>query len=306
MKSEFDFINWICDQRYESENIPVGPGDDCAVVKTPNGDLLAITVDQIVEGVHFDSNTPPEQIGRKALAISFSDIAAMGYKPVWTVAAVNLKPSLPEGYAEKIYEGMRKLADDYSVAIVGGNVTASENELSVSTTVIGMSNGKPPVLRSGAKPGEDLWVTGPIGGSFNTQRHLWFEPRLRESEILVKMFKPTSMIDVSDGFAQDLLHILEDSKIGAEVWGHQIPLNEGVPFEQAINDGEDFELIFTLTSEKSVALKEYLSGGLFGAKPFIFYHFGKTIDLDKGRYILCTDNSKVDIVADGYDHLKDK
>jgi thiamine-monophosphate kinase len=174
--------------------------------------------DAIVEGVHFTCETPPEKIGRKALARCLSDVAAMGGKPVSAVVTLALPTDFEVTRVEKIYEGLNQLAAEYGVAIVGGETTTNPERVLISIALLGTVSRGRALLRSGAKAGDAIFVTGQLGGSLRG-RHLDFEPRLAEARWLAENFAIHSMIDVSDGLASDLRHVLKASRVGAGVAG---------------------------------------------------------------------------------------
>lgn len=246
--------------------VVLAAGDDCAVLEcgAPDRQLLFKT-DAVVEGVHFTADAPPEKIGHKALARCLSDIAAMAGIP--SAAVVTL--GLPEGFdptrVERMYAGMNALARRHQVAIVGGETTRQPGGLWISVALVGFVARGQAVLRSGARPGDALFVTGELGGSL-AGRHLEFEPRLIEARWLVEHFPVHALIDVSDGLASDLQHILRASGVGAELLQGVIPISREARWqarehpgrktalEAALTDGEDFELLFALPPGHAVAL----------------------------------------------------
>ncbi len=238
---------------WSDERVVVGLGDDCAVVKGPGGSLLLITTDTIVEGVHFDLRTAsPRAVGRKALAVNLSDIAAMAGRPIAAVVSVSMAREFPEAEAEELAEGLLQLAWQYCVPVVGGDTVASQGGLSITVSVLGEPTGRGPVLRSGARPGDRLMVTGSLGGSL-AGKHLHFQPRLAEAQRLHELAELHAMIDLSDGLAADLGHILAESRCGAVLHGPALPISEAArrqpersPLEHALYDGEDFELLFAV------------------------------------------------------------
>ena len=264
--NEFELIDRLTRSLPTNKSVVVGPGDDCAVLDMGIPDrLLLFKTDAIVEGIHFTSPAPPEKIGHKALARCLSDIAAMAGMPTAAVITIALPPKFDLGYVEGIYAGISAVAEKYEVAIVGGETTTNPERLLISIALIGwVARGKA-VLRSGAKAGDALFVTGELGGSIGG-RHLEFEPRLKEASWLAEHFDIHAMIDVSDGLTGDLRHILKASDVGAELLASVIPISREAKrvakghqsakpaLMAALTDGEDFELLFAISSRDAVPL----------------------------------------------------
>lgn len=270
-KSEFDLIDWIRRQTPDSRSIPLGIGDDCAAVKLSSNECL-VTADQVVEGIHFNpASTSPEQIGHKALARALSDIAAMAALPSAAVACMLLPEKRGMDWAKRIYSGMRPLADDFHAPIIGGDISVGGERLVISVTVLGETKEGGRVTRSGAKPNDIIFVTGDLGGSLSG-KHLSFTPRIHEGREIAESLKPTAMIDVSDGLAADLGHILEESEVGAIIESAAIPISragytmaaasDSSPLEHALYDGEDYELLFCVQEESARLAPKELSNGL--------------------------------------------
>lgn len=224
-----------------------GPGDDTAVIEWTRDKYMLLTCDMLVEDVHFKlREAAPFQIGWKALGRNLSDIAAMGGVPRYAVVSAGLPRRSSVGLAEGVFKGIRTLADRFKVNIVGGDMTDSE-KLVIDIALIGEVEKGNLATRHGAKPGDLIFVTGSIGGSIKG-KHLRFVPRLDEARRLVSRFKINSMIDVSDGLEIDLWRILEASGVGARVYRDAVPLSKHAGLlESAITDGEDFELLFTMS-----------------------------------------------------------
>jgi thiamine-monophosphate kinase len=246
---EFDYISWLRQRTPPSPRVPVGPGDDCAVLAAPAGGSWLVTTDMLLEGRHFVlAEVGPRRVGRKAIAVNLSDIAAMGGKPVAAFVSVGL-PTGGSGIAEELYLGMREIADAFDVSIAGGDTNACGGGLIVSVTLLGEPGPQGPILRRGARPGDWLLVTGALGGSI-LGRHLDFTPRVREALSLQQHAKLHAMTDISDGLSADAYHICEESGCGVCLFADRIPissaarqLNDGKsPLEHAFSDGEDFEL----------------------------------------------------------------
>jgi thiamine-monophosphate kinase len=264
--TEFELINHLTRALPVNQSVVAGVGDDCAVLDVGIPDrFLLFKTDAIVEGVHFTKETPPTQVGHKALGRCLSDIAAMAGTPVAAVITLGLPPNFDVKTIEKVYAGINGLASRYEVAIAGGETTTNPERLLISVAVIGTVPRGKAILRSGAKPGDAIFVSGELGGSLQG-KHLEFEPRLTEGQWLVEQFSVHSMIDLSDGLAGDLRHILKASRVGAELLSSAIPVTREArsaakaessakpPLLAALTDGEDFELLFTLASRDAVSL----------------------------------------------------
>jgi thiamine-monophosphate kinase len=257
---EFDFINWVRAQTAKHEHVIVPPGDDLAVLKWPADELLIVGVDQVLDGVHFNSEIhAPQDIGRKVMNRNLSDCAAMACLPAAAVATVALPKSRGIEYAKELFLGMKAAADAFGFPVVGGDTACWDAPLAMTVTVLGRSGGVTPITRAGAKPGDFIYVTGELGGSI-LGRHLTFTPRVNEARQLAASGLVTSMIDLSDGLSRDLRHICRESGVGALITSDEIPIHPDAerlsrqtvkfPLEHALHDGEDYELLFTTTAEQ--------------------------------------------------------
>jgi thiamine-monophosphate kinase len=228
----------------------VGPGDDCAVVQTPQGDSLLLSVDQLIAGRHFEPDESREGIERiayKAVARSLSDIAAMGGTPSVSLAAAALPASYEQGDA--LFDAMHRAADRFHCPLVGGDIALTTGPMTLSVTVVGVSHPqRGPVLRSDARVGDGVYVTGALGGSLESGRHLSFTPRLIEGAWLCSRLgeRLGAMIDLSDGLGRDAGRIAMASAVVMELDASRLPIHEDVvdPM-RAMADGEDYELCFT-------------------------------------------------------------
>jgi thiamine-monophosphate kinase len=262
--NEFELIAKLIPKLATNDHVVAGAGDDCAILDVGIEDKqLLFKTDAIVEGIHFTNETPPEKIGRKALARVLSDIAAMAGVPTAAVITIGLSKGFDPERVAKIYDGINAIAREYEVAIVGGETTTNPDRIFISVAMIGLV-GKA-ICRAGAKVGDGIFVTGELGGSLQG-RHLEFEPRLKEARWLADHFDVHAMIDLSDGLAGDLRHVLNASHVGAELLSSAIPISRAAklqarnessakpPLLAALTDGEDFELLFTIASKDAVKL----------------------------------------------------
>lgn len=264
--NEIDLIAKLTRSLPGNKSVVVGAGDDCAVLDLGLGEnRLLFKTDAIVEGIHFQPTTAPEKIGRKALARCLSDVAAMGGTPTAALITLALPKNFDVAFVEKIYVGLNQLALEHQVAIAGGETTTNPERILISISLIGIVSKEKCILRSGAKVGDAIFVSGELGGSLS-EKHLEFEPRLDEARWLAENFSIHSMIDVSDGLAGDLRHLLQAGKVGAELMSSAIPISREArmqsrsessakpPLLAALTDGEDFELLFTIASRDAVPL----------------------------------------------------
>ncbi|OGW84838.1 MAG: thiamine-phosphate kinase [Omnitrophica bacterium RIFCSPLOWO2_01_FULL_45_10] len=244
---EIELIKRIAKRARLDSSVIKGIGDDAAVLRWTNGKRLLFTCDMLLEDVHFKmAKATPFQIGWKAIARNMSDIAAMGGMPKYAVVSIGMSPALSTRFLDELYRGIRKLADMFKVNIVGGDMSRSK-KLTIDISMIGEAEKRDLTLRSGAIEGDVILVTGSIGGSIKG-RHLNFIPRLSEAQRLVRNFKINSMIDISDGLVLDLWRILNASCVGGRIYENTIPISKDASsVESAIYDGEDYELLFTMS-----------------------------------------------------------
>lgn len=228
-------------------------GDDAAVVRWPASRGL-LTTDMLLEGVHFECPpATPRQVGRKAMAVNLSDIAAMGGQPDFALISLALTRGAPPDFADELFAGLQEMAERFETVIIGGDTNSWNGPVIINVAVTGTPHPRGPVTRSGARPGDWIMVTGSLGGSLSGH-HLDFTPRVREARQLHELVELHAMMDISDGLAGDLFHILEESRAGAVLEADLIPVSEAArnmhdsrsPLEHALGDGEDFELLFTV------------------------------------------------------------
>jgi len=263
-RGEFALIDFIRRRAAASPVVKVGIGDDCAVLDLSDGPIV-VTTDLIVEGVHFDSAAPLRDVGWKAAAVSFSDVAAMGLRPEALFCAAALPEAFTMQQAEQILLGLNDCCSEFGVAMAGGDTTSSRGPLSLCTTALGCARGLRPLTRSGARVGDAILVTDSLGGSI-LGKHLRFRPRVDEAVALNRAFQIHAMMDISDGLSADLNHILEESKAGAVLEADAIPISDAArrmgagsgktPLQHALSDGEDFELLFTMDPDAARRLIE--------------------------------------------------
>jgi thiamine-monophosphate kinase len=264
--TEFDLIAKLTKSLPVNDTVVTGAGDDCAVLDFGLPErLLLFKTDAVVESVHFTRETPPEKIGRKALGRCLSDIAAMAGTPTAALITIGLPKNFNPEFIAKIYDGLNAQAQTFGVAIVGGETTANPGGIFISVALLGTVTRGKQILRSGARSGDAIFVTGELGGSL-AGKHLDFEPRIVEARWLADHFPIHAMADLSDGLAGDLRHILTASHVGAELLKTAIPVSRAAklqskmsssakpPVIAALTDGEDFELLFTIASKDAVKL----------------------------------------------------
>ena len=254
---ESAYIEWLRQRTPPAAIAIVGPGDDAAVLKRPDRPLL-VTTDMLLDGTCFRLDEAGAfRVGRKAINVNVSDIAAMAGVPTAAVISVGLPRTGGPQLAEQLYLGMRDAADAFQVPLVGGDTNTWDGPLTISVTVLGEATTRGPVLRSGAHVGDWIMVTGPLGGSI-LGHHLDFTPRVREAIRIHELADLHAMIDLSDGLAKDLHHVCEESRCGAVLLSDSIPISDAArelsvrdgrpPVDHALSDGEDFELVFTVSA----------------------------------------------------------
>jgi len=327
-ETEFGYIKWIQKHLKYSPEVLIGSGDDCAVLKI-NDSFLSATTDTIVEGIDF-TNASPEQIGYKSVAVSLSDLAAMGggFERLYALITVAIpKRFTKPSFSHRLFKGMHLISKRFGVQIIGGDISSTKGPITITSTLLGIGKSNP-ITRSGARVGDAILVTGRLGGSI-LGKHLSFTPRLKEAELLNHHYKITAMIDISDGLLADLNHILEASKGGAVLDELSIPISSDAyksskttnnphisPFTKgglrvilrnvadkksgffhALTDGEDFELLFTAPMEEAVKI---IHDNTFKKLPITIIGL---IQKQKGIQ-LCNRNGKlVKIKPEGFRHF---
>lgn len=282
--SENALIEWIRRRTPRDRRVRVGIGDDAAVVRGLDGADAVLKTDMIIENVHFDRRTSrPEDWGYKAVAVNLSDMAAMGAEPLYALAAVGLPSDTRPAAAQAIQRGMERAMRPAGVRLVGGDTCRAER-VTIAVFLVGRvprKRGKM-ILRSGAKPGDALFVTGPLGGSLRSGRHLRFVPRLSESRFLTRHYRVNAMMDLSDGLAKDLRQMGAASGVGFEVFEKSLPLHRdaaGRGASAAFLDGEDFELLFALSPREAARLER---DPRVRRNRFTFYRIGRAWSSTQG------------------------
>jgi thiamine-monophosphate kinase len=298
---ELGFLRWIRERiGRRGGRIVVDTGDDAAVLRFGRSDVLFKT-DGVIDGVHFDSATArPEEIGHKALARCLSDVAAMGGVPSFAVVAMMVPRNADERYLRRIYLGMERTARRFGTSIVGGDFAAHAGKLAITVALLGEAMGVDPVRRSGAKPGDRIGVTGPLGGSI-LGKHLRFTPRVKEGRRLAQRFGVTAMIDLSDGLATDLRHVCEESRVGAVLDERRVPLSAAArkaskkdrrsPLAHALSDGEDYELLYAASPERA----ERIAAAGLGRT------IGEVVEA-QGLFLKRRDGRLEELTASGWEH----
>jgi thiamine-monophosphate kinase len=241
----------------------LGIGDDAAVLRMGGAEECVMTVDMLMDHVDFElAGDDPRRVGRKALAVNLSDLAAMAARPLAGVVALALPRAGGMALAVDLYEGLLPLAEEYGLAIAGGDTNSWDGALVLCITLIGRPSERGPLLRSGARPGDRILVTGSFGGSI-LGRHFGFSPRVAEALLLHERYRLRAGIDVSDGLSLDLARLADASGCGAEVATAAVPIAEAArrlaaergdgstPLDHALSDGEDFELILAVAPDEA-------------------------------------------------------
>ena len=267
---EFGLISDIKRQIGKTPSVVRGIGDDTAVVPFSSEKYLLLTTDMLVEGVHFTKKMSAKAIGHKAIAASISDVAAMGGIAKYAVISLGVPASCSKQFISALYQGIKKTAKDFHVNIVGGD-TVRCHKVIINVTLTGEAKKNEVVYRNGARRGDQIFVTGPLGRSLSSGWHLRFVPRITYAKHLVTKYHPTSMIDVSDGLVADLGHILNESRVGAIIEESLIPCRSGARLKNALYDGEDFELLFTLSSSQARKYQDSRN------KQFKYYRIGEIV-----------------------------
>ena len=259
---EFDLLRHIYAANAQIDRrVMIPPGDDMAMLRLVDEfdqHRVLAAVDQAIDGIHFNlAVTPLELVGRKAITRSLSDVAAMGAAPNGALVAAALPPDFGEGRATQLFDAMRATAEHYECPLIGGDIaihTSPQHPLTISVTVLAVPYVRHVATRSGARPGDGVHVTGPLGGSLlpnGLGRHLTFEPRIKLGQQIATELgeRLHAMIDISDGLGRDAGHIAEMSRVRIILRADQIPRNPGCDWRRALSDGEDYELCFAAAGD---------------------------------------------------------
>jgi thiamine-monophosphate kinase len=320
---EFALIAAIKEMTAKGEGVIKGIGDDAAVLRPSPGMVSLVTTDLLLEGVHFQLNlTDPYRLGRKAVAVNLSDIASCGGIPRAMLVSLAIAPEAELASVQALYQGMLEQAQEFKVALVGGD-TSRADRLFISITLIGEAEEGKIVYRAGARKGDLIFVTGTIGDAALglqqlkqgkkegglVQRHLVPTPRVREGQAIARQGLATAMIDISDGLVADLGHIAEASHVGAEVRLSSLPLSEEYrkeigayspdPYALALTGGEDYELLFTSAPEKEQAV-----GKLARELAIPIQAIGEIIDASAGIRVIGEGGKEYPLKQKGHDHFR--
>lgn len=334
MSSEFDFIRQIRSRpSHQTDNLVCGIGDDAAIIRQRTGRETLISTDLLVEDVHFSlAYFSPFALGHKTLAVSLSDIAAMGGRPEYALLSLGIPAELSsaEKFWEEFFDGYFALADEFGVTLIGGDTSSSPHKLVIDSIIMGQCEQGQAVRRDGARVGDAIYVTGKLGasaaglkllqqgmkpeGAVGTQRellkaHLLPQPRVEFAKYLNALQIPHAMMDVSDGLGQDLSHICTESRVSAVLDAEKIPIADGVgkvaggktqAFKLAISGGEDYELLFTTDPATGPQLREF-------SKQFEMpvTRIGEIIVADAGTpaLFLRRAGKPVQLTPQGFDHF---
>ncbi|MEA1964456.1 MAG: thiamine-phosphate kinase [Candidatus Aerophobetes bacterium] len=321
---EFELIKQIRSNLPASQKeVVVGVGDDAALIRVSPQKFLLFTTDTLVENVHFKWDyTSPFQIGWKALAVNISDIAAMGGKPTYCLISLAISGDVEKSLVNELYKGLKKIASLYKIEITGGDLVYSPVFM-VTICLLGEADKDNFVLRSGAKKGDLIYVTGDLGASKAglvclenlkknrrkeapfIKKHLMPYPKLKEGQQIAKNKLSNAMIDISDGLVSDLFHIAEESGVGAIIQEEKITLNPSVrklareikasALNWALYGGEDYELLFTVPKDKKRMVEETLS-----FSPILI---GEVVDKKEGISLIDTSGKRIELKGRGYDHF---
>jgi thiamine-monophosphate kinase len=284
----------------KDKNVLASIGDDAAVVRFNKKEHLVLAIDTIVDGVDFKIKSSKDAFlaGRKALAINLSDIAAMCCIPLYCVASVVLTEKYGWNVLKEIAKGIKSIADKFGVGVIGGDLSSGE-QLQITVAITGVTRNKVFVTRKGSKINDRILVTGFLGGSIKGH-HLTFTPRVKEAIRLVENFKISSMIDISDGLGSDIKRICEESNVGCRIDAAFIPVSKEVDnVFSALNDGEDFELLFTASATEAEKIVKNAKQKI-GVK---ITDIGQILHKKEGMFVEFDRGKKIHIKNMGYQHF---
>ncbi len=315
------------------KDVMVGVGDDVAVVETEGDNYLLLTCDIQVENTHFLPSASPHQLGRKAAAVNLSDIGAKGGKPLHFLISLALRAETPVEWADNFYQGLVEEASRYGADIIGGNLSSIQGPQVVDIFLAGQVRKDRLLLRKGARPGDLILVTGQLGDARGgllllTQENLKEKidpqkakdliqaqvtptPRVKEGQIIAHSGKATAMLDISDGLAQDLLHICQASEAGARIWADRIPLSSALgnlaqfmeipPWKLALEGGEDYELCFTVPEAHAQEVSQRIEEAT-GTRVTVI---GETLQPQEGQWVIPPRGEKEPLNQKGWNHFRE-
>lgn len=312
-----------------------GVGDDAAVIRSNDEESLLVSTDMLVEGVHFNlMYTPLKHLGYKAVVVNISDICAMNGTPEQITVSIAVSNRFPKEALEELYEGIKRACDFYKVDLVGGDTTSSISGLMISVTAIGRAKNEDVVYRNGAKENDLLVVTGDLGAAYmglqilEREKEVYkanpdIQPDLDGYDYLLERqlkpearkdiigflkdleVKPTSMIDISDGLASEIFHLCKQSNVGCNLYDEKIPIDTKVsttaidfnisPATCALNGGEDYELLFTVSQDDFDKIK---------GNPHMTV-IGHMTDASSGKYLIDKQGAAFPLKAQGWNHFSD-
>ena len=291
---EFKLIERFRKRIRLDSSVAFGSGDDCAVLKLNKKRYQLFTCDMLIEDVDFTLKDDPYFIGRKAVAVSISDIASCLGVPTHCLISMGIPKNTALKFVDRLFKGIQDICREYKINIVGGDLSSSR-KIVIDVSMLGLVEKKNLALRSSAKAGDLIFVTGQLGGAI-LGKHLKFTPRLREARFLAGRFKVNAMMDISDGLAQDLTHILEKSKVGAVLYEGLIPLSRKARnLSDALKSGEEFELLFTLSFEEA---KRLIKRGISDFKPI-----GEIVEKKYGFKLIYNSGKIEDVDLKGFTHF---
>jgi thiamine-monophosphate kinase len=307
MTSEREFIDYLAQRFPLRPPVEVGIGDDGAVLHHKSSGRQTVVTDMLLDQVHFDlRTTSPELAGRKAIAVNLSDLAAMGCHPTSAYVSLAVPADIlrqTPDFLKRLYDGMQPLTEQFQFTLAGGDTNSWHGPFAINVCLTGEPMGSQPILRSTAQPGDGIFVTGALGGSLASQRHLTFTPQLKEAEWLLRHIPIHSMMDISDGLAIDLHRLTEASRVSAVIDASRIPIHTDVSSQMAadqrlaaaLSDGEDFVLLFTAPAKRVQSLHQQQ------ALPFEIYHIGQ-VESGKDCFLRSYAGSVSRLAASGWQH----